>query len=80
MDDLNAHDRVGTAWWNSTVSMARAVRRSAILAVGCFALAALTWPMAWLVAVAALVGGTAAVLATAFAWFRLDDLRGRDVR
>jgi hypothetical protein len=76
----DVHDGVGARWWNSGASMTRVARRSAVLALSCFALAALTWSIAWLVAVLAVVGGTTAVLVAAFAWFRLDDLRGRGVR
>jgi hypothetical protein len=78
MSSVKHHDPIGVQWWNSRTAMRKAARRSAILAGCCAVLAAVSWPITWMIAVPAAVLGMTAVLASAFAWFRLDDLRGRD--
>jgi hypothetical protein len=67
-------------WWDSADMMARVARRSAIAGGVCAVIATATSPLAWIVAVPAAVLCVTALLCAAFAWFRLDDLRGRAPR
>jgi hypothetical protein len=61
--------------WDSPQSLDRLVRAATAAAVAGFVVAIAGWPGT--AAVLGAVLGAAAVLCALFAWFRLDDLRGR---
>ncbi len=64
-------------WWHSITQMERITRVVVTTAIALFVLSLITWPITWFVAIPAAILAVVLITCGLFAWFRLDDLRGR---